>query len=732
MKTYEEMTEEVLGKVNEEKRRRGAWKRISSVTLSLAIVAGIVFAAFWSGGLNKTVVPTVVAGGEISAARDYGEIFDLLFVDRDDDREYSGTKGDVITENLQKTAYDLAADGEYPSEQESANFTVEKNGMRETAAEDDYSKTNVQVDGIDEADVVKTDGRYIYAVSFGNVYIISAENGEMSTLSKIPFKAENGAFSPESTLFVSWGTPDIYIDGDRLIVVARTYKPDEDYGQYKEVDDYFYYMPYYGSRSYYTAAVYDVSDRTAPSLISTVSVSGDGVSSRMTDGKLYLIAADRYYGGIDRNDPSTFIPSVYENGGAELIAPDAIYCGGEESECEYLNLMEVGVSDASVLSSLSLLGYDGETMYQSADNVFVARTNYMYDSSETTEDGVTTSVSKYDNDTVIAKIALDGGLSFAGSARLDGYIHNSFSMDEYDGYLRVVTSVDREEYVSKWREVEQEDEQGNGQSVVEIVYGTDETGEYHEDYYGPDYYYGGIEYIDEVWNEDTYNNLYVLDSAMNVTGKIEGLATGERIYSCRFEGKDGYFVTYRETDPLFHVDLSDPTSPRVVDELKIPGHSDYLERFGDLMFGFGQDDEGLLKLSMFSEDEGGAMSEIAVITIPDAYYSEALYDHHAILADAERGLICFGAETWSGDSGSRYYIVSWNGQSFEIRTAAVVGDWSDAIRGLRIGEYFYLYVRGYSGNSVTSFDLSSFGQIDREELDEPDYEVAVDYVTVID
>ena len=712
MKTYDEMTAEVLEKVKtEKKRRRGAVKKITSAALAVVLVGGGVFAAYRSGAFTGKVKPAEI-GGVIAAACDYGEIYDLLKTEPDSDQYRDNDFTSKVIENV--------------GEAEGTSWGVAESEASFYLKDSEYSKTNVQVDGIDEADVVKTDGKYIYAVSYSNVYILSAENGQLDTVSKVHFLDPDGLFTPGGTYTLTDGTDDlgilyanfgrnteIYIDGDRLVIVAQTQNLQE------------------GSlsvgRTYFTAAFYDISDKTSPALISTASVSGYGVSSRLTDGKLYLVAADRYYGEPEKNDFWSYIPSVYKDGEAELVEPGSIFCGGNETDCEYLNVMEVSVSDASVISSLSLLGYDGEIMYQSADNIFVARTDYRDEETRTEQDGITTTVYKYDCDTVLVKISADGELALAGSVLLDGYIHNSFSMDEYGGYLRVVTSVDHETYESKWRLNEQASEPYD----TDIVYygagiGDGETEYYGEvDYDDPDCYYEPIEYVSENWVEDTYNNLYVLDASMNVTGKLEGLAPDEKIYSCRFEGTDGYFVTYRETDPLFHVDLSDPTSPRVIDELTLPGHSDYLERFGDLLFGFGEDDDGNLKLSMFSEDEKGAMSEIATVPIRGAYYSEVAYDHHAILADAGRGIICFGAKTLDenyqeGASmySSKFYVVFWNGQSFEIKAAADVGDWSRTIRSLYIGDYVYLYAKSnYSEDSVTSFSLSTFEQIDREKLD---------------
>ncbi|MBQ7474996.1 MAG: beta-propeller domain-containing protein [Clostridia bacterium] len=708
MKTYEELTADVAEKVKKkEAKRRDMARSVLTVFLSVVLIGSIVTSAALSGR-TKTVVPTdtaetdepnadpvTVKTGVVTARRDYGDIF----------RHISSGNGDVFYKD--DVGIVVQEEEGRGSEIPTANSSPETGANG--GADADYSKTNVQVEGIDEADVVKTDGKYIYAVGGDGAYIISADNGIMETVAKIPL---TGADSP----FSVGGTPgggyfsncELYITDDRLVVVAETY----DYGEDQADGEYFFWG--YGD-AYLSAAVFDIADRTAPTLISSCAISGNRVSSRLSGDRLCLVAAQRFYGEILEEEPSTYIPTVYENGEGGLVGADRIFSGDGESECEYLNIALVDIGDASVTANLSLLGYDGHVMYQSENNVYVARTDWSYDVNEYEEDGFVVETYETGSDSVIAKISFDGGLALVGSARLDGYLHNSFSMDEYDGYLRVVTSVRNDSGTYKYRRgaVDYETEQYE----TSVLYGSpEETGADYE----TDVDYPSVEPFEEsTWDEEMYNNLYVLDAGMNVTGSIVGLAEDERIYSCRFEGTDGYFVTYRETDPLFHVDLSDPTDPRVIDELKIPGHSDYLERFGDHLFGFGQDDDGNLKLSMFSESADGAMNEIAVITLPGVYESDALYDHHAILADAERGLICFGAYgEYDEEYGKRqFFIVKWNGQSFDVVMRADAGDYAWTSRALYIGDFIYFYSYGGSAN-IRSFDLSTCEQVGFLELGE--------------
>ena len=763
MKTYEQMTNDVMEKVKRKKaRRRGIATRIVSLSLAVVVSAGAILTAKLTRKDDpvKSGIPSSVSS-ELSVRKSYGEIYDLV--------RKSTLGGTDVRTIFEKSAAYLSDGIVYGSKGTVAvpndiNYTaqptdiapsgLEVTGDRPTSdASDGYTKTNVQVEGIDEADCVKTDGKYIYAVGGGSVSIIRADNGQMETVSTVSFIDENGAAvgtdgaaAGTDDAFYAIASPDIYITENRLIVVASLREKLEQSELLREII-YGDFIPLYGGRihEHYYAAVYDISDRTAPSLVGTTSISGGGISSRMIGGRLYLVASDHYYGDFDREDPATFVPSFCNKGSKELVPVDRIYCGGEENGCRYLNVLELDTSDASVTSTLSLLGYSGGIMYQNADNIYVAKQDYDWKYDEKTEGDVTTEIEKSSLTSVIAKISVGGGLALAGSARVDGYIHNSFSMDEYDGHLRVVTSVNDYEMIYKWREnksVADTDEFDTDEFDTD-EYDTDEfdTDEYDTDEFDTDefdetweevvIYPDGAgndrEMIDSSYVSRESNALFILDAGMNIVGRLENLAPDERIYSCRFEGSDGYFVTYRETDPLFHVDLSDPTAPRVIDELKLPGHSDYLQRFGEYLLGFGQNDEGELKISMFSEDENGAMTEVAVIDVTGAQYSEALYDHHAILADAGRGVICFAAESWTGQfHGTRYYVVSWDGEKFSFTLRLTLGsEWDQGVRGFFIGDVLYIY--SPDEDCVKSYDLSTAQLIDTEKLEHFDFNMDTFY-----
>lgn len=158
----------------------------------------------------------------------------------------------------------------------------------------------------------------------------------------------------------------------------------------------------------------------------------------------------------------------------------------------------------------------------------------------------------------------------------------------------------------------------------------------------------------ETWRTDEFtsmNNVYVLDAALKVKGKIEGLASTETIKSIRFMGDKAYMVTFRTTDPLFVLDLSDPSKPEVKGELKIPGYSEYLHPVSEnILLGFGRDaveenDQAIekgFKVSVFDVSDINDPKEISTMIIGDrGTYSDVSYNHKALLYSADKNIIGF-------------------------------------------------------------------------------------------
>ncbi len=194
--------------------------------------------------------------------------------------------------------------------------------------------------------------------------------------------------------------------------------------------------------------------------------------------------------------------------------------------------------------------------------------------------------------TIIHKISVSNGkIEYKMKGEVPGYVLNQFSMDEYKEHFRIATTTGR-------------------------------------------------------WRDASTNNVYVLDEGLRIVGKVEDLAPGERIYSARFIGDKGFMVTFRQVDPLFVIDLTEPTSPRVLGYLKIPGVSDYLHPYDEShIIGVGRDatEEGVmkgLKLSLFDISDVSNPKEISKYIIGErGTDSYALRDHKAFLFSRSKKLL---------------------------------------------------------------------------------------------
>ena len=211
------------------------------------------------------------------------------------------------------------------------------------------------------------------------------------------------------------------------------------------------------------------------------------------------------------------------------------------------------------------------------------------------------------------------------------------------------------------------------------------------------------------------NGLYILGKNLVLKGKIEGLAENESIYSARFLGDTGYFVTFRRTDPLFAVDLSNPEQPKVLGELKVSGFSDYLHGYGEnRLLGIGMEadeDTGQqqgMKLSMFDLADPADVKEEARFRLENYNYSEALYNHREVLIDVEENLIGFSADgSDNGNYWRRYLVFSYENGAF-VKKMELDMEGEDGgymrMRATFIGDTLYLlcedgHVRAYSRQS---------------------------------
>lgn len=254
--------------------------------------------------------------------------------------------------------------------------------------------------------------------------------------------------------------------------------------------------------------------------------------------------------------------------------------------------------------------------------------------------------------TGIVKIDI-GGLSITASGNVPGRPLNQFSLDEYQGNLRIATTI------------------GGG-------------------FWG--WGFGG--------SEANVNDVYVLDKKLEITGSIKGLGITERIYSARFLGNRGYLVTFRQTDPFYVLDLTDPKKPEMKGELKIPGFSSYLHPLADdIILGVGQE-SGKVKLSLFDVISASDPKEIDKYLL-DEYWSEAQSNHHAFLQDAKHGIFFI-------PGGKGGYIFSYEGNKLSLKKA--VSDYQ-VKRAVYIDDYLYII----GENKISVLDEKNWEKV--KELD---------------
>ncbi|MGI6685195.1 MAG: beta-propeller domain-containing protein [Bacillota bacterium] len=463
---------------------------------------------------------------------------------------------------------------------------------KQSKISDDYSTTNIQVEGVDEGDIIKTDGKYIYQVNNNRVVITLAAPAEKMAVTDI-IKFTPGEFSPQ----------ELYVDDKHLVVIGSSYenRPMDEPMISEKVK---IYPPVRRSQTV-KAIIYDISDKNDIKEIREVELEGSYISSRKVGSLIYL-TANKYldYYQILKGEEFGAVPfyrdSIQKDTDIKIPYEDICYFPGR-LEPNYLLTagLDLDLPDQEMKVS-AYLGA-GENIYATENSLYAAVSGYENQNTE----GVSAKLN-----TLVYKFTLNlGEVKYAAQGEVPGTILNQFSMDEHKGFFRIATT----------------------------------TGE-------------------TWWGGDTSkNNIYILDEKMKLTGKIEDIAPGERIYSVRFMGDRGYLVTFKNVDPLFVIDLKDPQEPKILGALKIPGYSDYLHPYDENhIIGFGKDTVELSQKDGLGK-EVGTMAfyqgmKIALFDVSDVNHpvqkfqeiigdrgtdSELLRNHKALLFSREKNLMAF-------------------------------------------------------------------------------------------
>ncbi len=542
----------------------------------------------------------------------------------------------------------------------------------------DYSATNIQVAGVDEADIVKNDGKYIYVVSGTKVLIIDAYPAESAKiLSEIELNA-----TPQ----------ELFVNGDRLVVFGNDYQ----YYPYAVEsvapgmsirESMIAKAPFYGYSSQSTyIKIYDISDRENPVLSKNLSADGYYFSSRMIGDYVYAVVNQPVYSYGDVIPLPAVRPMKAE------AFPDIYYFDVPDRSYSFVNIIAINTqNDEEDPASKTYMLPSTQAMFVSTNNIYLtymrwldvshffdkiiddavlpatpsevdskiteirnanmSRNEKMAKIGELIEDHmkslgpeeaanfmkaveermikVQNEIAQQQERTIIQKISIDGNeIKYEGHGDVPGRVLNQFSMDEYNNNFRIATTTTGGGGFG-----------GGGFARPAVEVSAAVSGQVSGQVVA-------VEEPPEPRVSGPANNLYVLNSDLKIIGKVEGLAPGERIYSARFMGDRAYMVTFRQVDPLFVIDLKNPANPAVLGYLKVTGFSDYIHPVDENhIIGIGKEatEQGLfqgLKMSLFDVSDVTDPKEISKIVIGDrGTDSYVLRDHKAFLFNKEKRLL---------------------------------------------------------------------------------------------
>ena len=554
-------------------------------------------------------------------------------------------------------------------------------GATNSAAESeaDFSATNTQVKGVDEGDIIKTDGKYIYfSPGYGDyVSIVKAVPGnDMKEVKRI----ELGNYTIN----------DMYLNDKQLIVIATGYDNSDmvPYTSTPAVDMVSEkimapsVMPYRMGQPRSKVFVYDTSNMDVIKTAKSFEIDGYINSSRKIGDSLYLVTNSfiQRATGISDGNYNFFLPKYKDSatGKEKDLDLTSLYYMPEVISHSVTTITGIKLNDLKAEAvNTSYLG-NSENIYMSTDNLYITTSSYNYNYSRAFASNSQTNIYKF---------ALDNGkITFSARGKVDGTPLNQFSMDEYDNHFRIATTT--------W-----------------------------------------------INNGGRSNNMFVLDKNMNKTGQLTNIAPNETIQSVRFLGDKAHMVTFELVDPLFVIDLKNPAKPTILGELKIPGYSTYLHPYDEnhlIGFGYDADNEGNtrgLKISMFDISNLSDPKEKFTTVIGDrGTHSELLYNHKTLLFSKEKNIFAFPIEIrtlTSAEKNDRWaygkfafqgaYVYSIDMEkgfvldgSVSNDESKIEGNYNDYVqRILYIDETLYTA----SNKSIVATDMKSFAKQGRVEID---------------
>ncbi len=522
-----------------------------------------------------------------------------------------------------------------------ANDGTAAPGTDEKTGPDDFTTTNVQEAGVDELDFVKTDGSFIYTTRDNALIIVKSwPVDDLQEVARVPLTSQTNGWAWAQGLF---------LHEDRVITLTNV-------GHYDTPESAYTY----GTQ----IAIFDVSDRSQPLRLATHFIEGWTADARMIDGKVYLVsnaelhlpyytwdytwasypgvpdagyiedesqrlatmAAARPYFRALLNDATQGIDtlSIFPKSGtvdaqgvmhqAPLFACTDVYLPPNKASLGLLTISHLRLDEPDFIHHTGLLA-SGWTVYASQQNLYVAMSSRWW----------WWGWGNTNLESHIHKFHLNGPGNkpvYAASGHVEGWLLNQFAMSEFGGHLRVATTNNNWE----WNEATNESDVTGGSQVTILQ---DQQGE------------------------------------LTQVGFLGGLAPGEQIFAVRMVGNRGFMVTFRQTDPLFTIDLANPHQPKLLGELKINGFSSYIHMMGEdhlLTIGQDADDDGRvigvhLQIFDVSDMRNPTRTHQELLSTGSwSSWSEAMWDHHAFTYHQGKGILAVPVNiyNWDGNSGENF------------------------------------------------------------------------------
>lgn len=552
------------------------------------------------------------------------------------------------------------------AKEEAADTDGASSGQQFNSSKEDYADTNKQEEGVDEADIIKNDGRYLYQIIDNQDYSQSVQI--VDTQNELKETATIDGFD---------NIHKLYLWEDTLVIFescwAETQSETEESGVWNS--GMRICTDVIGETAFQKVYVYNIAEREHPKEEHVFTMKGSYLDSRLTDGYLYCFLIYHVGDLGTRKQYENYVP-VLEG---KAMDASSIYLPAEAQNSAYVVIASIDLREPAELKDIKAMVSSANRVYVTTSNIYVTDNVY---SQQTEEEGA------YSNKTNIVRFSYENGMiQKEAEGSVKGILLDDMAINEYDGYLRLAVTVNS--YQKK--------------EVIDDVFGS-VVG-------------------NEIINNTQDNSLYILDEALEIAGKIEGLAEGERIYSALFMGDIGYFVTFRQTDPLFSVDLSDPKNPKVLRELKISGFSEYLHFYSeDLLLGIGMEaDEETgrtqgMKLSMFDISNPADVTEQDKYSLSEYDYSEGLYNYKAVMIDTEKNLFGFYAEGYNEEAKEDYLLFTYEDGAFrqklKIACDRDANEIYATVRGTYIGDVFYLM---YGDGRIEAYSLSDGSMIGKLE-----------------